>query len=68
MERLSLEMINCMTENQMREYLRGLEVENQRKDMAERIKAEEEQRRKEEAEKHTDEYFKNKFRSQGLNV
>lgn len=52
----------------MREYLRGLEVENQRKDMAERIKAEEEQRRKEEAEKHTDEYFKNKFRSQGLNV
>ena len=37
MDRLSLEQINNMTESQMREYLRGLEVENQRKDMANRL-------------------------------
>lgn len=68
MDRLTLEQINNMTEHQMREYLRGQEVENQRNDEAARIAAEEEQRKKEEAEKFTDEYFKRKFQSQGLNV
>lgn len=68
MDRLTLEQINNMTESQMREYLRGQEVENQRKDEAARIAAEEEQRRKEESAKFTDEYFKRKFQSQGLNV
>lgn len=68
MDRLTLEQINNMTESQMREYLRGQEVENQRKDDAARIAAEEEQHRKEESAKFTDEYFKRKFQSQGLNV
>ena len=61
MDRLTLEQINNMTESQMREYLRGLEIENQRKDMAARIAAEEEQRKKEENEKFMQEYFANKF-------
>ena len=57
-----------MTEHQMREYLRGQEVENQRNDEAARIAAEEEQRKQEESAKFTDEYFKRKFQSQGLNI
>ena len=68
MDRLTLEQINNMTESQMREYLRGQEVENQRNDEAARIAAEEEQRRKEESAKFTDDYFKNKFKAQGLNI
>lgn len=68
MERLTLEEINNMPESQMREYLRGMEIENQRKDRAEQNAAEEEKRRKAEAEKFTDDYFKNKFRAQGLNI
>ena len=68
MERLTLEQINNMTEGQMREYLRGMEVENQRKDEAARIAAEEEQRKKDEARKETDDFFKRKFQSQGLNI
>lgn len=68
MDRLSLEQINNMTESQMREYLRGLEVENQRKDMAEQIAAEEERKRQEEAKRETEEFFREKFRAQGLNV
>ena len=53
MDRLTLEQINNMTESQMREYLRGMEVENQRKDEAARIEAEEERKRKEEAKRET---------------
>jgi len=68
MDRLTLEQINNMTESQMREYLRGLEVENQRKDMAEQIAAEEERKRQEEAKRETEEFFREKFRAQGLNV
>jgi hypothetical protein len=45
-----------------------MEIENQRKDRAEQNAAEEEKRRKAEAEKFTDDYFKNKFRAQGLNI
>ena len=68
MDRLTLEQINNMTEGQMREYLRGMEVENQRKDEAARIEAEEERKRKEEAKRETEEFFREKFRAQGLNV
>jgi hypothetical protein len=68
MDRLTLEQINNMTENQMREYLRGQEVENQRKDEAARIEAEEKQKRQEEAKRETEEFFREKFRAQGLNV
>lgn len=68
MDRLTLEQINNMTENQMREYLRGQEVENQRKDEAARIEAEEEHKRQEEINRVTEEFFKEKFRAQGLNV
>lgn len=68
MDRLTLEQINNMTESQMREYLRGLEVENQRKDLAEQIAAEEERKRQEEAKRETEEFFREKFRAQGLNV
>lgn len=61
MDRLSLEQINNMTESQLREYLRGLEIENQRKEMAAKIVAEEEQRKKEESLKEMDDFFKRKF-------
>lgn len=61
MDRLTLEQINNMTESQMREYLRGLEVENQRKDMDEQIAAQEEQNKREQALKDMDDFFKHKF-------
>lgn len=64
MDRLTLEQINNMTESQMREYLRGMEVENQRKDKAEQ----EEKNKQAEENSFLDEYFKNKFVAQGLNV
>lgn len=68
MERLTIEQINNMTENQMREYLRGQEVENQRNDEAARIAAEEERKRQEEGKREIEEFFREKFRAQGLNV
>lgn len=61
MERLNLEQINNMTESQMREYLRGLEIENQRADAAKAAEAQAEQERKEAEAKAFDEYFEKRF-------
>ena len=54
MERLTLEQINNMTESQMREHLRGLEVENQ-------LREQEEQRQELDDKKFMDEFFDRKF-------
>ena len=55
MERLTLEQINNMTESQMREHLRGIEIENQ-------LREQKEQNQKMDDKKFMDEFFDIKFK------
>ena len=66
-ERFSLEMIDAMSAETMRQVLREQELEHMRADSQaekERAFAEAEQRAKEENDKYLDSYFKEKFANQ----